>query len=104
MNAHYGLLVVAVCAVVLGLFIVAKPDAMWRFTKWRNRAGGFATGERTPTWEWSNRIVGGIVMLTGLGAAFGFWYFDQIVEEERARQERSAPSVDPAYPEAVNDR
>ena len=107
MYGHYALLVVAVLALGLGLFMVAKPDTMWKFTEWRNRAGGIATGERGPAWERSNRVIGCIVMLTGLGTAFGFWQFEQIVAEERARQERARdlpePSIGPELFVPTND-
>ena len=89
MYAHYGLLAISAVALGLGLFMMLKPDAMWRFTQWRNRAAGIATSERSTTWERSNRIVAFIVILAGLGAAFGFWQFEQIVAEERARRDRA---------------
>ncbi len=108
MVGHYALLVIAVVALGLGLFIVAKPDTMWSLTEWRNRAGGVATGERGPAWEQSNRIVGGIVILTGLCTAFGFWQFEKVVVEERARQERArnlpAPSIGPDLLGPVEER
>ncbi len=108
MYGHYALLVIAVIALGLGLFIVAKPDSMWRLTEWRNRARGVATGERGPAWELSNRIVGGFVILTALCTAFGFWQFEKIVAEERARQERArdlpAWSIGPELPRLTEER
>jgi len=98
MHVHYGLLAVAIFALGLGLFMLTKSDAMWRFTQWRNRASGVATGERSETWERTNRLAAAIVLMTGLGAGFGFWKFDQIVAEEEARRGRARelpqPSVD----------
>lgn len=76
--------------------MMLQPDAMWRFTQWRNRASGIATSERTKAWEQSNRVFAVIVALTGVGAAFGFWQFEQIVAEERARQERAQDVQQPS--------
>ncbi len=96
---YYGFLVLAIFALGLGVFMLAKPDKMWQYRQWKNRASGLAVGERTKTWERMNRLGAIFVILTGIGTGVVFWQVNQFVAEEAARRERSRalppPSLDP---------
>ena len=94
---YYGFLALAIFALGLGIFMLAKPDAMWQYRQWKTRASGLAEGERTKTWERMNRIGAIFVILTGIGAGFAFWKADQFVAEEMARVERSRALPPPSY-------
>jgi hypothetical protein len=66
MAMNWGVAVLGLAIIALGIFMLFNKDAMWTLTEWGNSLKGVKS-ERTDAWEQGNGCSGFAVIIFGVG-------------------------------------